>query len=249
MKSTPRTSFMIGPTGVGKTEIARRLANLTGAPFVKVEASKFTEVGYHGRDVESMIRDLLDHAIAMVREEQAQLVRKQATSAATDRLLELLLPPHPALAAVLVADTSQPKTPNSDYSRPKQRLREQLEAGALDDREVEMTLTQKPATSVMFANMGLDQMDPDMANMFERLIPDQNKQRKLTVSEARQILIEQETDKLIDRDKMTMQAVTRTEESGIIFIDEIDKIASQSVVSGWLERWRLSGRISPRRPA
>ena len=223
----PKNIIMIGPTGVGKTEIARRLANLTGAPFVKVEASKFTEVGYHGRDVESIVRDLLDHAIAMVRDEQAELVHQQAAAAANDRLLDLLLPPASSSTdephGYVEADESQQRREHT-----QQRLREQLEAGKLDDREVELTLSHKPAAHVMFANMGMDQMDPDMANMFERLIPEQTKHRKVSVAEARRILIEQETEKLIDREKMTSQAITRTEESGIVFLDEIDKIASPS---------------------
>jgi len=221
----PKNIIMIGPTGVGKTEIARRLANLTGAPFVKVEASKFTEVGYHGRDVESIVRDLLDHAIAMVRQEQAELVQQQAAAAANDRLVDLLLPPASSGTdpshGFVEADQSQQRREHT-----QQRLREQLDAGKLDDREVELSISQKPAAQVMFANMGMDQMDPDMANIFERLIPEQTKHRKVTVAEARRILIEQETEKLIDREKMTAQAITRTEESGIVFLDEIDKIAS-----------------------
>ena len=221
----PKNIIMIGPTGVGKTEIARRLAKLTGAPFVKVEASKFTEVGYHGRDVESMIRDLLDQAIAMVREEQAAVVREKATANTTGRLLDLLLPPTSSPSS---KPTGQIETSDSEQRREqtKDRLREQLETGKLDEREVELTINQKPAASVVFANMGLDQMDPDMANMFERLIPEQTNRRKVTVAEARRILIEQETEKLIDREKITSEAIARTEESGIVFLDEIDKIAS-----------------------
>ncbi len=221
----PKNIIMIGPTGVGKTEVARRLANLTGAPFVKVEASRFTEVGYHGRDVESMIRDLLDQAISMVRSEQAKLVRDQASVSANERLVDLLLPT--GLSAKQKPH-GYVDTEDSDERRQhtRQRLREQIEAGTLDQREVELTTSHKPVTSVMFANMGLEQMDPDMASMFERLIPEQTKQRKVTVAQARQILIEQETEKLIDREKMTSQAITRTEENGIVFLDEIDKIAS-----------------------
>jgi ATP-dependent HslUV protease ATP-binding subunit HslU len=223
----PKNIIMIGPTGVGKTEIARRLANLTGAPFVKVEASKFTEVGYHGRDVESIVRDLLDHAIAMVRDEQAEQVHQQAAAAANVQLIDLLLPPTSSSTdqshSYVEPDQSQQRREHT-----QQRLREQLEEGKLDDREVELVHSHKPAAHVMFANMGMDQMDPDMANMFERLIPEQTKRRKVSVAEARRILIEQETEKLIDREKMTSQAITRTEESGIVFLDEIDKIASPS---------------------
>lgn len=229
----PKNIIMIGPTGVGKTEIARRLAKLTGAPFIKVEASKFTEVGYHGRDVESMIRDLLDQAIQLVRAEQAQDVAERAQDLALSRLVELLLPG----TKTLDDERGQSESVEADdaaYRRAKvkQRLREQVAAGKLDDREVELTLTSKPATSMMFANMGLDQMDPDMANMLEKVIPEQTKRLRTSVKEARRILTEQETDKLLDNDKITGEAIARTQESGIIFLDEIDKVASPSGKGG-----------------
>lgn len=223
----PKNIVMMGPTGVGKTEIARRLANLTGAPFIKVEASKFTEVGYHGRDVESMVRDLLDQAIAIVRQEQATLVEVRASEAAEARLLEMLLPTPPNVTTV-PGGYIEPEESDERRQRARDRIREQLQAGAIDDREVELSITSKPATQVMFANMGLDQMDPDMANVFERLIPEQTKHRKVTVADARKILTEQETEKLLDNEKITAEGIERTEQSGIIFLDEIDKIAMPS---------------------
>lgn len=237
----PRNIIMAGPTGCGKTEIARRLARLTGAPFIKVEASKFTEVGYHGRDVESMVRDLLDQAIAMVRAEQAQAVTEKAEAAAMDRLVSLLLPGSDSEApkrrpAAASATTDGADSPASGFiatedsieskQRLREKMREQLAAGQLDDKEVEMNITRRPQTSVMFANMGLDQMDPSMADMFEKMIPEQNKRKRVRVEDARRILIEEETDKLLDEDKIVGEAIDRTQDAGIIFLDEIDKIAT-----------------------
>jgi ATP-dependent HslUV protease ATP-binding subunit HslU len=219
----PKNIVMIGPTGVGKTEIARRLAKLTGAPFIKVEASKFTEVGYHGRDVESMVRDLLDQGISLVHQEEAKVVKDRAAEAATERLIDLLYPAPPATDDSSFVDTTESL---ERQQRTRDRLGEQLKEGVLDDREVEFTHSHKPQVSVMFSNMGLDQMDPDMANMFEKMVPEQQKTRRVTVAQAREILIEQETELLLDRDKITAEAIERTENSGIVFLDEIDKIAT-----------------------
>lgn len=223
----PKNIVMIGPTGVGKTEIARRLAKLTAAPFVKVEASRFTEVGYHGRDTESMVRDLMENAVSLVRAEQAAAVNTKATESAKERLVDLLLPPTPTTGE---ASSGRVSTDESEQRRThtRARLLEQLDAGTLDDREVELSISHKPTPSVVLANMGMDQMDPDMAGFLDRLIPEQQKSTKVTVAQARRVLLDQETDRLIDPDKLSTDALERAEQSGIIFIDEIDKIASPS---------------------
>ncbi|MEM6853422.1 MAG: ATP-dependent protease ATPase subunit HslU [Planctomycetota bacterium] len=241
----PKNIIMAGPTGVGKTEIARRLAKLASAPFIKIEASKFTEVGYHGRDVESMIRDLVDQSVSLVRTEQAKVVEEKAQAAATERLLDLLLPDHPSSAATGPASPDLASGGNAGGSgfitteqsgENRQRLREvlrkQLDDGALDEREVELTVTKRPQTNVMFANMGLDQMDPDMSNMFEKLIPEQTAHRKLSVKDARVVLVEQETEKLLNKEKIQAEALERAQNDGIIFLDEIDKIATPGSVGG-----------------
>ena len=221
----PKNIVMMGPTGVGKTEIARRLASLTGAPFVKVEASKFTEVGYHGRDVESMVRDLVDQAVNMARAEQARQVEQKAAAAAEKRLMQILLPEPVGVTTTVAGGYIESDDSDEHRDHTRQRLRDQLRSGALDERQVEIDITTKPAAQVMFANMGIDQMDPDMANVFERLIPEQSRRRRVTVAEARRILVEQETEKLLDTDKITADAIARTEDTGIVFLDEIDKIA------------------------
>jgi ATP-dependent HslUV protease ATP-binding subunit HslU len=232
----PKNIIMSGPTGVGKTEIARRLARLADAPFVKVEASKFTEVGYHGRDVESMVRDLLDQGITMVRAEQAAHVAEKAKHAATDRLVDLLLPGSSEPAVTSGAGGTggyvSPEDAGERKALVRKKLREQLEAGQLDEREVELNVTDKPHASVMFANMGIDQMDPQMSDMLERMIPAKNSRRKMTVAQARRVLIEQETEKLLDQEKVTAEAIERTEQNGIVFLDEIDKVAVSGGKSG-----------------
>ncbi|MEL7087799.1 MAG: ATP-dependent protease ATPase subunit HslU [Planctomycetota bacterium] len=230
----PKNIIMAGPTGVGKTEIARRLATLTAAPFVKVEASKFTEVGYHGRDVESMVRDLVDQAISLVHAEQAKTVREKAEAAAADRLVELLLsgsdtPAAPTGEHTVVSNTGT-FTPPEEATERRQRLRDalrkQLDAGQLEDKDVELTITTRPQTNIMFGQMGLDQMDPGMSSMFEKLIPEQTNHRRLPVKDARDILVEQETEKLLNQDKIDAEALERAQNDGIIFLDEIDKIAT-----------------------
>ncbi len=265
---TPRNIIMIGPTGVGKTEIARRLAKLVNAPFIKVEASKYTEVGYHGRDVESMVRDLLELAINMVRGEQAAIVRERAEAAVERRLIAILMgdvegpvsieddgegeddggndsadrprlnldpdagearsSSETAAAGVASAAVAAPHAGSAGpRERTRHRLRDKLRSGAFEDKEVEITITEKQSAPLI-GMMGPEQLDPQMASVLENLIPDRTRRRKMTVSRARSVLMEEETNKLIDREKLVETAIERTEQSGIIFLDEIDKIAAPS---------------------
>ena len=211
----PKNIIMIGPTGVGKTEIARRLARLAQAPFVKVEASKFTEVGYVGRDVESMVRDLVELAILMVKSEEAQNQRLKAEDLAEERLLDLLLPGEKNLA-------------DDKDSSTRDKLRRLLRMGELNERvvEVETQDTQMPNMQV-FGPQGNEEMGLNIKEMFGNIFPKQTKRRKMKVSEAKELLIETEAEKLVDMDKVQTLARERTEQNGIIFIDEIDKIASR----------------------
>ena len=214
---SPKNILMMGPTGVGKTEIARRLAKLAQAPFVKVEASKFTEVGYVGRDVESMIRDLTEIAVNMVTEEETEAVETKAKEIAEDRIVELLLPG---------TET------DADKTETKMKLRKLLWAGKLDDKEVEIEVTGRNLPIQVFSQAGVEEMDPGISEMIGNLLPKKSKKRKVKVPEAMDILIEEEARRLIDMDKVTALALERTENSGIIFIDEIDKVAGKQGGSG-----------------
>ena len=240
----PKNIIMSGPTGVGKTEIARRLASLLAAPFVKVEASKFTEVGYHGRDVESMIRDLLEHAIALVREEKAQAVRERAEAAAEDRLIDLLLPGSKRSPAAGDEEAGEFATrpqstgyvPTEESGQRQHELREKLRSrladGKLEDREVEVTITHKSSANMLLGGMGADQMDPAMTDMLEKMMPEKTERKRVTVKEARRVLIEQETDRLLDTSSINDEAISRVEQDGIVFLDEIDKVATPGSGSG-----------------
>jgi ATP-dependent HslUV protease ATP-binding subunit HslU len=215
----PRNIIMIGPTGVGKTEIARRLANLIGAPFVKVEATKYTEVGYHGRDVESMVRDLLDRAIDMVRSEQTEVIRREGERMTEEALLDMLMPEGEAIAT---GEGGGEETDRRHRSREK--LRQRLRDGELEDKTVEVSITKKAVPPGIFATIGPEGNDPDIQSFFEKIIPTQTKRRRVPIREARKVLFDEQCEKLIDPEKVTEMAIRRTENSGIIFLDELDKL-------------------------
>ncbi|MXW44075.1 MAG: ATP-dependent protease ATPase subunit HslU, partial [Candidatus Dadabacteria bacterium] len=224
---SPKNILMMGPTGVGKTEIARRLAKLAQAPFVKVEASKFTEVGYVGRDVESMIRDLTEIAVNMVTEEETLSVNTRARELAEDKLIDLLVPTRPVTGTEEDMDEVKRK-----MSETKKKMRKLLWDGKLDDREVEIEITARTLPIQVFSQAGVEEMDPGISEMIGSLMPKKSKVRKVKVPEAMDILTEEEARRLIDMDKVTQLALERTENSGIIFIDEIDKVAGKNGVSG-----------------
>ena len=247
---TPKNIIMIGPTGVGKTEIARRLARLVEAPFVKVEATKFTEVGYVGRDVESIVRDLVEASIRLVKSKQQESVRPMAEAAAEDRLVKLLVPvqrreekntahqsDNPMALLLNIAQNQQKQDPENDlseeertqYSSRRDEIRAKLQAGELDESMVEIEVEESPQLGMDMGGMGIDM---SMNDALGSLLPKRTKKRKVKVSEARKVLVQQESDKMIDMDDVISQALESAEQDGIIFIDEIDKIAGKGSRNG-----------------
>jgi ATP-dependent HslUV protease ATP-binding subunit HslU len=223
---TPKNIIMIGPTGVGKTEIARRLAQLVGAPFLKVEATKYTEVGYHGRDVESMIRDLTEIAVGLIRTEQRKLVETQAQERVKERLLDLLIPSSGNWEPDNVEE-------NERRQRTRDKMRVRLEAGELEDRTVQLNVEQKLVPVHIFgSSSGMEQMEMELGSMLDRIMPKQSQQRQIPISEARRILLDQETEALIDRQVVAEKAVELVENQGIIFLDELDKICGPPSAHG-----------------
>jgi ATP-dependent HslUV protease ATP-binding subunit HslU len=217
----PKNIIMIGPTGVGKTEIARRLSKLANAPFLKIEASKFTEVGYVGRDVESMIRDLTEIAVNMVRSEYLEKIREKAKHLAEERLLDLLLP-QPRFAKTEVDELEREKNKET-----RDRLREQLKDGKLDSRNVDIEVREKVMPFGVISNIGLEDMEMNLKSMLGNLLPEKSKRKKVKIPEAKTILEQEESNKLLDMDKIMQEAVQRVEQAGIVFLDELDKIASK----------------------
>jgi ATP-dependent HslUV protease ATP-binding subunit HslU len=220
---SPKNILMIGSTGVGKTEIARRLAKLTGAPFIKIEATKYTEVGYYGRDVESMVRELVENAVGLVRQRERKNVEPEARRRAAKRLLDLLCPP--PVRYQIDRPAGEAASGESSYERTRDKMSEMLDAGDLDHRQVELTIETRP-NPVMIGGMGMDHMDVDFQGMLEKIMPKSTVRREMPVSQARNVLFEQECEALLEPEKISARAIELAENLGIIFIDEMDKIVA-----------------------
>jgi ATP-dependent HslUV protease ATP-binding subunit HslU len=240
---SPKNIMMIGPTGVGKTEIARRLAALTGAPFIKIEATKYTEVGYYGRDVESMVRELVENALGIVRTSEREKVKEEAQKRANDRLVDMLLPPPSKMQKPSdeneEEDEDDPENWSDDelvrkvrHDRNRDKIRKMLEAGQMEERTVSI-ITETRAVPMIMGNMpGMESMELDFQEIFEKIAPKSRTKRELTVKEARDFLVEQESDRLLNKEKIQSTAIELAENLGIIFIDEIDKIVASEKQHG-----------------
>ena len=237
---SPKNILMIGSTGVGKTEIARRLAKLSNAPFIKVEATKYTEVGYYGRDVESMVRELVDNSIGIVREQQRDKVKADADRRTNDRLVEMLCP----APIASFADDEEGSAAKESLERTREKMRAMLIAGDLEEREVDLTIEQK-ASPMMVGGMGVEQMDMDFQGMLEKIMPTNRAKRTLSVTRARTVIFEQECDKLLDVDKLNQAAIELAENSGIIFLDEIDKVIAGEGKSADVSRQGVQRDLLP----
>jgi len=229
----PKNILMIGPTGVGKTEIARRLAKLSKSPFIKVEASKFTEVGYVGRDVESMIRDLVELTRGMVRQELAEEVQDEAREAAEERLLDILLPPHPTQQHAGEKGYEMDDLGKQQYEQTREKFRNYLREGKFDDRDVEIETQAKPTYMMdTMAPPGMEEMDSNIKDMLSNLMPKKTSRKKVKVPEALKLLTHEEAEKLVDQDRVNQESIERAQHSGIVFIDEVDKITARSGAGG-----------------
>jgi ATP-dependent HslUV protease ATP-binding subunit HslU len=250
---SPKNILMIGSTGVGKTEIARRLAKLTGAPFIKVEATKYTEVGYYGRDVESMVRELVDNAILLIKTKQREEVKLAATERTNNRLLDLLCPrpveqPFSAKSSILDEPGDGIDSPQDSaspsFERTREKMKKMLLDGELDDRSVEITVEQK-SSPVMVGGMGVEQMDMDFQGMLEKIMPTTRAKRELNVADARGVIFEQECDALLDEEKINAAAIKLAENSGIIFLDELDKVIASDSKSADVSRQGVQRDLLP----